>query len=42
MNVTSHHPSTGTLGLVILVLLYIFMALALKHFKKGLKDKGES
>ena len=32
---------TGILGLVVLALLYVFMALTLSNFKKGLKEKGE-
>ena len=31
----------GVLGLVVLALLYVFMALTLSNFKKGLKEKGE-
>ena len=31
---------SGMLGLVIVALLFVFMALTLPNFKKGLRDKG--
>ena len=31
---------TGALGLIDLALMYVFMALTLKNFRKGLREKG--
>ena len=31
----------GIMGLVIVALMFVFMALTLRNFKKGLKDKGK-
>ena len=33
--------TTGFLGLIVLALMYVFMAFSHRNFRKGLKEKGE-